>query len=149
MRRGIFISERGATAVEFALILPILLVLIFSLIDFGRIGYVQITVASVASDGARLSSLDSAGTQDPQNVISFVQSSALDAAHIAQFDGTGVLNVAVTKCSSTQSAENTSVTASTNFKWLLPVGLLSLVTNNAASLDNFTISSTGTMRCMN
>ncbi len=149
MRRGVLFSERGATAVEFALILPLMLVLIFALVDFGRIGYTQIMVASVANDGARLSSLDSAGVTDSQNVVDFVQSSALDAAKIAQLGGSGALTVTVTKCSSTASSENTLVTASTNFKWLLPVGLLSLVTNGAASLDDFTISSTGTMRCMN
>ncbi len=103
MRRGVLFSERGATAVEFALILPLMLVLIFALVDFGRIGYTQIMVASVANDGARLSSLDSAGVTDSQNVVDFVQSSALDAAKIAQLGGSGALTVTVTKCSRTAS----------------------------------------------
>ena len=57
-RRSVFLREQsGATAVEFVLILPLLLALIFGLIDFGRIGFVQVSVTAASREGARFSSL--------------------------------------------------------------------------------------------
>lgn len=148
-RRSVFLSESGATAVEFALILPLLLVLILGLIDFGRMGFVQVSVTSASREGARLSSLDSTGTGSTQTIINYVQAAAPNAAKVSALDGTAALTVLVNQCSTAQSGENTTVTASTNFKWLLPVSLLTLASNSASSLSNFTITSTGTMRCMN
>jgi Flp pilus assembly protein TadG len=45
--------EEGAAAVEFALVLPILLVLVFGIIEFGMILYFQGVVASASREGAR------------------------------------------------------------------------------------------------
>lgn len=148
-RRGAFFNEVGATAVEFVLILPLLLVLIVGLIDFGRMGFVQVSVTSASREGARYSSLYSSGFADVQSFNSFVQLSAPAAARVAQLDSAGVLSVNLSQCSSAQSTENTSVTVSTNFKWLLPVGLLSLISPNTNWLQDFSITSTGVMRCMN
>jgi len=149
VRRGVPFSERGATAVEFALILPLLLVLVVGLIDFGRMGFVQVSVTAASREGARYSSLYSSGLTSASSFNTFVQNAAPAAARVAQLDGTGTLTVDVTQCSSTQSSENTSVTASTNFKWLLPLGLITIVAPGATWVQDFTITSTGTMRCMN
>jgi Flp pilus assembly protein TadG len=148
LRRSVCIYDNGATAVEFAIILPLLLVLIFGLIDFGRMGFVQISVTAASREGARYSSLFSSGVSSTSDLISLIQNSAPGAASVAQLDS-GVLTVAISQCSSTLTSENTSVTASTNFKWLLPVGLISLISPNATPLEDLTITSTGVMRCMN
>jgi Flp pilus assembly protein TadG len=50
-------SERGAAAVEFALVLPLLLMLVFGMIDYGRAYNEQITLTQLAREGARLESL--------------------------------------------------------------------------------------------
>jgi Flp pilus assembly protein TadG len=49
--------ERGAAAVEFALLLPLLLLIIFGTIDFGRALNAQITLTQAAREGARLASI--------------------------------------------------------------------------------------------
>lgn len=46
-------SERGAVAVEFALVIPVLLLLVFGIVEFGNIYNVQIQVTSAAREGAR------------------------------------------------------------------------------------------------
>lgn len=46
-------GERGAAAIEFALILPILVVLVFGVIEFGRVFNAQISITNAAREGAR------------------------------------------------------------------------------------------------
>lgn len=48
-----WLSERGAAAVEFALVLPILLTLVLGTIEFGRAYNVQISLTHAAREAAR------------------------------------------------------------------------------------------------
>lgn len=52
-RRGFAADQRGATAVEFALILPVLSLLLFSMIAFGTTLYNYEVLAGATSTGAR------------------------------------------------------------------------------------------------
>jgi Flp pilus assembly pilin Flp len=56
-RRGSVNSDRGAAAVEFALLLPLLVLLVFGMIDFGRAINAQITITQAAREGARVLAL--------------------------------------------------------------------------------------------
>lgn len=47
-------SERGAAAVEFALILPVLLIMLLGIIEFGRAYSTQITLTQAAREGVRV-----------------------------------------------------------------------------------------------
>jgi len=51
--------DRGAAAVEFALIVPLLCLFLLGIIDFGRLWYTQINLTEAAREGARLESLGS------------------------------------------------------------------------------------------
>jgi len=57
LRRG----DAGAAAVEFALVVPILLILVFGIVDFGLAMFSQNLVGNAAREGARTASLG--GTQ--------------------------------------------------------------------------------------
>ena len=50
-------SERGAAAVEFALLLPVLLILVLGIVEFGRAFQVQATLAAAAREGVRVMAL--------------------------------------------------------------------------------------------
>lgn len=50
-------GERGAVAVEFALILPLLVLLLFGIIEFGQAYNAYITVTHAAREGARLAAV--------------------------------------------------------------------------------------------
>lgn len=49
--------ERGAAAVEFALVLPVLVMILMGIIDFGMVTNAQAIVANAARDGARSASM--------------------------------------------------------------------------------------------
>ena len=49
--------ERGAVAIEMAIVLPLLLLIIGGMIDLGRLFFVQTMVTNAAREGARMKSL--------------------------------------------------------------------------------------------
>jgi len=52
-------ADRGSAAVEFAMVLPLLLLLVFGIIDFGRMLNAKITLNEAAREGARSAALQS------------------------------------------------------------------------------------------
>ncbi len=47
-------SDGGAAAVEFALILPIFVLLVFGIVEFGRLFNTQVSLTGAAREGARI-----------------------------------------------------------------------------------------------
>lgn len=88
-------SERGAAAVEFALVLPILIVLVFGIVEFARAFQVQATLAAAARESVRILALqdDSAGAV-----------AAAQAASTSLNPGLTSANVAPTACGSGDTA---------------------------------------------
>lgn len=73
-------SERGSTAIEFALILPILASLAFGAIDFGRMLWCKEVLVNAARVGARQGTLFSAG--NGQTEIEAAVSASLSAGGV-------------------------------------------------------------------
>ncbi len=69
-------SSRGAVAVEFALILPILLLLVFGIIEFGLAFKDNLTLASATRAGARTASASAKAT-DFKDVVGAAMSRAI------------------------------------------------------------------------
>lgn len=55
-------SERGAAAVEFALIAPVLLALVFGIIDFGRAMFTYNVLTAAVREGARTAAVSGIST---------------------------------------------------------------------------------------
>jgi hypothetical protein len=66
-------AERGASMLELALILPILLVLAYGVVDVGRLIHARLVVTNVSREGG---SLASRGIRDGAPLITMLQSSA-------------------------------------------------------------------------
>ena len=65
-------GERGASLLELALLLPLLVVLAFGVIDLGRLIHARLVVTNVSREGGSLASRDRGGA----NLIAMLQSSA-------------------------------------------------------------------------
>jgi Flp pilus assembly protein TadG len=65
-RRG---RSRGQTLVEFALVFPIMVLLLMVLVDFGRVIFAQNAVTEASREGARVGSVGAALTQAQYDAI--------------------------------------------------------------------------------
>lgn len=117
---------------EFALVLPLLLLLIFGMVDFSRAYNAHISLSGAAREGARVLAL---GTGDPVQVTK-------DAApSIPSAD----INVTATACPN--PGDPARVEASTSFDYITPIsGLMSMVGGSGLA-SPITITGIGVMRC--
>jgi Flp pilus assembly protein TadG len=100
VRRGSARSDRGATAVEFALLLPLLVLIVFGMIDFGRAINAQITITQAAREGARVLAIQGPLATDPVTGLPTYQARAKAAA-------LGLSGVTVTDLPDTSSPSQT------------------------------------------
>jgi len=66
-------SQRGAVAVEFALFLPVFLLLIFAVVELGSAWYAKQIMVNASRDGARMASLLNPGDITNTDVETHVQ----------------------------------------------------------------------------
>jgi len=116
-------SERGAALIEAAIILPLVVMLIFGLVAFGRGYNAKVTATHAAREGVRVLAV----TQD--NTLG--EAAARNAA--SSLDAT-LLNVSSTVCT---PGDPTSLTVDYTFSYDIPV----------FGSRTANISETGVMRC--
>ena len=128
--------DRGATAVEFALVLPLLLLLVFGIIDFGRALNAQVTLTEAAREGVRLAALGYSNA----DVESRAQAAAPDLS-----------GVDVTVASSCQAgagpAADAEVNVSYSFSFVTPVGAIAGLFGGTGLGGPITLSAQGVMPC--
>lgn len=126
--------DRGAAAVEFALMLPLLLLLVFGIIDFGRALNAQVTLTQAAREGARLVALNQ------PNVVTRTQGAA-----------TGLSNVTVTVVSACPPGSpplaDAQVNVSYQFAFITPIGAIAQLFGTSGPGSALTITAEGYMPC--
>ncbi|MFD9704934.1 TadE/TadG family type IV pilus assembly protein [Lentzea sp. NPDC059081] len=125
--------DRGATAVEVALLMPILLVLVMGIVDFGRALHAQITLTQAAREGVRVAALKQSG-----------------AATRTQNAATGLsgVGVSVTSCpAGSAGGASAEVKATYTFSFITPVGDLAGMLGGASFGSPITLSAKGVMPC--
>ena len=62
-------KRRGASAVEFALVAPVFILLVFGMIEFGRMVMVQQLLTNASREGARRAVLDGSTVDDVKSLV--------------------------------------------------------------------------------
>jgi len=75
-------KRRGAAAVEFAIVAPLFFLLVFGMIEYGRMVMVQQVITNASREGARRAVLDGATTTEVRTKVN----NYLESAGIAQND---------------------------------------------------------------
>jgi Flp pilus assembly protein TadG len=131
-------EEKGAVAVEFAIILPLFLVLVFGIMEFGRAFNIQVSLSEAARESARYAAVHCAQAgYDESDALAAALSAApsvpLDTADVAiQYSGDGT-------CA---AGNNVEVTVAHTTSYL--TGLPGLIPGMPSDLE---IKSKGVMRC--
>lgn len=106
-------NERGVVAAEFALLLPVLLTILFGIIEFGMIMYGREVVTNAAREGARFGIV--ASNKPAAGAIQLVSKNYLT--------GTGIQTADVTFSATGAGMKNPTplvMTATYNYQWLIP-----------------------------
>lgn len=127
-------DDSGAAAVEFALVLPLLLLLVFGIIDFGRAWHMQIALTQGAREGVRVLALNGTAAE----ATARTENAALPV------DG---ITVAPIGCPATPTpADDALITATRTYNYITPIsGILNLMGQPALAAP--VISGQGRMRC--
>jgi Flp pilus assembly protein TadG len=127
-------NDRGAAAVEFALLLPVLLLLLFGLIDFGRALNAQITITQAAREGARLEALNQ------PNVVTKTEAAATGLS--------GVTATIVTACPVGSGAGiDAQVQVTYPFTFVTPIGAIAAFFGGSGAGAPITLTAEGVMPC--
>ena len=131
--------ERGAAALEFAIVLPILILVIFGLIDVGRLLAAQIGVTAASREGVRALALG----RTPAQVQSIIQASSPNLASLASLGKAQQLTVAqMTACPASPGPTTmATVIVRTDFSWIAPVSIISVASDR-------TVESSAEMLCV-
>lgn len=82
--------QRGAAAMEFAFVLPVLVMILYGLVTFGEVFYTQMTLSRVAADGARslgfVRDLDT-GASIPEPVQASVRTEVISSLALSILSG--------------------------------------------------------------
>lgn len=129
-------AERGAAAVELALLMPLLLLILFALIDFGRMFHAQVTLTQASREGARLAALG----YDLGDVVSRSQLAATGLSGVA---------VDVTECpgGGTGADSDATVRTSHTFVFATPLGAIGGFFGGGGLGDPIPLSAKGVMPC--
>ena len=87
-------SENGAAVVEFALILPLLLTLLFGSIEFGLLLFDKAILTNAAREGSRFGIVSASPRKTPQEIESVVTN--YTAANLITFGSPNVPQITVT-----------------------------------------------------
>jgi Flp pilus assembly protein TadG len=116
-------TERGAAAVEFALVVPLLFLLVFGMIDFGWAINRYTVLNNATREGVRLASLGADSSEITASVTNALADTGIDAAGVDV--DVQCLKPAGTACGSwgDHAAGGTAIiTVTYTTDWLTPVG---------------------------
>jgi Flp pilus assembly protein TadG len=111
------------------MVVPILLLLLFGIIDFGRLLMNQVTLTNAVREGARIAAVGATSGE----VTSRVQTTAPGLSPTVSY-------------TPATTGENLTVSATANVDFITPVGRFIALLGGGEAQNSFTLSSTANMR---
>lgn len=123
--------DRGAVAVEFGLLLPLLMLIVMGIIDFGLALNAQVTLTQAAREGARLESFD-----EPDDEVRARAESAATGLDTATAE-------IITHC----PGDDGTVSVTYEFHFVTPVGAFGAMFGGGGYGDPIDLTAEGVMPC--
>ena len=136
-RRAFVRADRGAAAVELAILLPVVLLILGGIVDFGRFFFTKIELTNAAREGVR-AAIVTTGTPGP----------GATTRALAALPGmaTSSVRVTVTACTTGSLPVNAAATVGiANFKWLILEPAFKIIGGPSALPS--VINATAVMKC--
>ncbi len=133
MKKNVRGDDKGAAAIEMALVLPILIMLVFGIVEFGRTYNARIELSGAAREATRIMVV----RQGSPSAASDATATARQAAPTVCISATDTTCSVTPSVASCPPGGNISVTVARN--WTVTVPLV--------FTRSFTISGTAVMRC--
>lgn len=139
LRRPDLGSERGAELVEMALVLPLLLLVLVGIIEFGFMFQRFLVLTNAANEGARVAILPTYAAGDAEaRAIAYAVQSGVPAGTVTAVMTPGINMTEGARCA---QGRRVTVTHTYQFQYINPVA--SLI---GSSLAQITLTGTSTMR---
>jgi Flp pilus assembly protein TadG len=126
--------ERGASAVEFAIVFPVLFLVLAGIIDFGRAYFYQVQLTNAAREGARAASV---------STLTADQIKARTAAAVPGMQATDLTYPVLDQCPS--GSGNATVEVAAPFSWIVLGPAMSMIGGSWGAGN--TLSSSAVMKC--
>ncbi len=139
-------EQKGASAIEFALVLPLLLIIVFGIIEFSILFYDKAMLTNASREGARLGIVYRYNTSGPNHpndgeIIAVVNQYAQN--HLINFDAGAVITPLIQRTGDS-SGDSLTVSLSYPYNFLVFSNLLSLI--GAAAPNLITLNALTIMR---
>lgn len=130
--------QRGAAALEFIVVLPFLLLVVFGMVDIGRLYWAKVSATAAANEAVRMVAIK---PLLPASEVTKIANAAM-SPWVAQ-------SVVPTACSAAStSTSSASVTVTLDVRFVTPLAAVMQLYGGTSRAVSMTISSTGIYRCL-
>lgn len=147
-------TDEGAAAVEFALVLPFLLVLLCGIVDFGLAFNAKVTLTHAAREGVRAIALGETADDTTDGTTCATPAEGPRCRTEAAATGLDIFKLSVepTLCpvpAPSTDAPNATLLARYDYEYVTPLGaLMSLLPGSTSTIGkSVELTATGVMRC--
>ena len=134
-------NDRGQALVELAFVLPILLMLVFGVIEFGRIYSAQLELNHVAREGARMGAINAG--EEGEDIKYVIEDLVEDRVASMETDN---LTVQISPTSGSELVTGEDITVEINYNAELLTPLFQFFLTDGENSSQMGLSSASTMR---
>ena len=129
-------DENGTSVVEFAIVAPLLFVIVFGIIEFGILLYDKAMITNASREGARAGIVfrpSRSATAENAEILAVIQAYCAD--HLISFDSSSALTLNISR-EGFEAGNSLTVTVDFPFRFLVFSNVIALIGGSTGSLIN-------------